>query len=131
MLVYRRRICGDLKPAILIAIASGTFLIDHAVCASWRGIMEPVVRNLRLYTRPSYRAPLLRDFGPVVFGEHVARDVARDLASPLVVDLVQDSERCIGQVWRLADASLISAIRQVDEAGLAINLRLFHFRAVL
>jgi hypothetical protein len=31
MLVYRRRICGDLKPAILIAIASGTFLIDHAV----------------------------------------------------------------------------------------------------
>jgi hypothetical protein len=48
-----------------------------------------------------------------------------------VVDLVQDSERRIGQVWRLADASLISAIRQVDEAGLAINLRLFHFRAVL
>jgi hypothetical protein len=48
-----------------------------------------------------------------------------------VVDLVQDSEHRIGQVRRLADASLISAIRQVDEAGLAINLRLFHFRAVL
>jgi hypothetical protein len=47
-----------------------------------------------------------------------------------VVDLVQDSERRIGQVWRLADAVLFRPFGRLTRLVLRLIHGFFNFRAL-